>query len=68
MASSQQRAAEANGLARISNISASEIMISQAEIVAELAEIQREVAALRARTLLLPHPLTLTLALALSQP
>ena len=68
VASSQQRAAEADGLARISNISASEIMISQAEIVAELAEIQREVAALRARTLLLPHPLTLTLALALSQP
>ena len=48
MASSQQRAAEADGLARISNISASEIMISQSEIVAELAEIQREVAALRA--------------------
>ena len=48
VASSQQRAAEADGLARISNISASEIMISQSEIVAELAEIQREVAALRA--------------------
>jgi ribosomal protein L29 len=39
--SSQQRGAEADGLARISNISSSEIL-------AELGEVQREIAALRA--------------------